>query len=181
MRRVLAILVCSILTPTAFAQTFPEGRTVDELGGLTFVRQGNVTTWSLGGVVFPRTVKVVTRAPEGKEITRFKMPSLLHSPNALPLPSAAPASVQVEVPDGNALLFIDGEKVRAWGTSRQFESPALAPGKSYPLRVRAAYVVGNNFLIEDKEIMIRAGESVAVTFDGKGALVVPLNNKQAQR
>jgi hypothetical protein len=41
-------------------------------------------------------------------------------------------------------------------------------------------VAGDNFLIEDKEIMIRAGESTGVTFDGSQAVIVPLGKDRAQ-
>ncbi len=177
MRRVLAILACSFwFTSTAFAQpvVFPDGTTSDQPGGLMIIRKGGQTAWSLGGAFLQRSVKVVARTPEGKEITRFKMPSVFRDPYAPPLSDMIPAGVQVEVSDPHALLFIDGEKVRTTGTSRQLESPALTQGKGYPLRLRAAYVVGNNFVIEDKEITIRAGETTLVRFDGSGAQVVPL-------
>jgi uncharacterized protein (TIGR03000 family) len=183
MRRVLAILVCSFcFTSSAFAQpvVFPDNSTSDMHGGLIIVRKGNQTTWSVGGVLLSRHVKVVTKTPEGKEITRFRMPSVFQDPYAPPMSSLIPAAVRVEVPDPDALLFIEGERVRASGTSRHLESPGLAPGKGYPLRLRAAYVAGDNFLIEDKETTIRAGESASVTFDGGRAVIVPLRKDRAQ-
>ena len=79
MRRVLAILVCSFcFTSSAFAQpiVFPDNSASDMHGGLIIIRKGNQTTWSVGGVLLSRHVKVVTKTPEGKEITRFKMPSV---------------------------------------------------------------------------------------------------------
>ena len=183
MCRVLAILVCSIiLTSSASAQpiVFPDNSTSDQHGGLIIIRQGNQTTWSLGGVILPRQVKVVTKTPEGKEITRFKMPSVFQDPYAPPMSSLIPAAVRVDVPDPDALLFIEGERVRVSGTSRQLESPGLAQGRGYPLRLRAAYVAGDNFLIEDKEITIRAGQNTGVTFDGSRAVIVPLGKDRAQ-
>jgi uncharacterized protein (TIGR03000 family) len=183
MRRVLAILIGTFcFSPSVFAQRveFPDNSTSDHAGGLIFIRKGNQTTWSLGGVVLPRYVKVVTRTPEGNEYTRFKMPSMFRDPYAPPLSEMIPAMIQVQVPDPHALLFIDGDKIPTVGTSRQLESPALAQGKNYPLRLRAAYVAGNNFVIEDREIVIRAGGNSAVTFDGKGALVVPLPKEYAR-
>jgi hypothetical protein len=64
------------------------------------------------------------------------------------------------------------------GTSRQLESSGLTPGKGYPLRLRTAYVVGDNSLIEDREITIRGGESTRVMFDGSGAEIVPLRKER---
>jgi uncharacterized protein (TIGR03000 family) len=211
MRSTLAILICGLLAPSAFAQpvVFPDNTTSDQPGGLIIIRKGNQTTWALGGAFLPQSVKVVTRTPDGgKDIVRFHMPSVFQNPYAPPLSTvvpppggiaplpggvvppaewkgpppvpAAPAAVQVTVPDPHALLFVDGELVRTRGTTRQLESPALPPGKTYPLRVRAAYVVGNNFVIEDREVLIRAGENASVTFDGARALVVPLPKNDAQ-
>src|SRR5260370_14231774 len=126
MRRVLAILVCSFcFTSSAFAQpiVFPDGSTSDSPGGLIMIRKGNQTTWSLGGAFLPRHVKVVTKTPEGKEITRFKMPSLFQDPYAPPFSTVIPAAVRVEAPDPDALLFIEGERVPVFCTSRPLDSP----------------------------------------------------------
>ncbi len=178
MRRVLATLAsCAFFASPAFAQyvVFPDGTTSYQPGGLMIIRQGGQTTWSLGGGILPQKVKVVANTPEGKDIVRFQMPSAFHRPNSMqPLPESAPAMIQVAVPDPFALLFVDGEMVRTKGTTRQLESPRLLPGKSYPLRVRAAYMVRDKFLIEDKEIEVRAGETTSVAFDGARALVVSL-------
>src|SRR5262249_18684518 len=169
MRRTLAILASCLLLPApAFAQPiiFPDGSSSDNPGGLMIIRKGNQTTWSLGGAFLPRRVKVVTQTPEGKDVVRFRLPAVFNSPDIPMLPDAAPANLQIEVPDEHALLFVEGEMVRSRGTSRQLESPKLPPGKDYPVRLRAAYVVGNNFVIEDKQLMLRAGEASAIRFDG---------------
>ena len=178
MRRVLAVLTCSLCFPAiSFAQpiVFPDGTTSDMPGGLMIIRKGNQTTWSLGGAFLQRSVKVVTTTPQGKEIARFKFPSVFHDPNPAPLPTGEPASIQVEIPDPNAQIYVDGELVRTHGTARQLESPKLPPGKAYPLRVRSAYVAGPNFVIEERDVLIRAGETTVITFDGKAALTIPLN------
>jgi uncharacterized protein (TIGR03000 family) len=179
MRRVLAVLASFLFTTHGFAQpiVFPDNTTSDMPGGLILIRKGNQTTWSLGGAFLPRTVKVVTNTPEGKEIARFRFPSVFRDPYPAPMPTGAPASLQVQIPDPYGQIYVDGELVRTMGTSRQLESPKLPPGKAYPLRVRGAYVVGENFVIEDKEVLIRAGESTAVTFDGKVALILPLKKE----
>jgi uncharacterized protein (TIGR03000 family) len=183
MRRVLAFLACSILfSPSTFADeiVFPDGTTSNQPGGLMIIRKGNQTTWSVGGAFLSRHVKVVTKTPEGKEITRFNLPSVFHGPQTPLLPESAPAFLHVEISDTHALLFVEGELVRTQGTSRQLESPVLAPGQAHRLRLRAAYVVGDKFVIEDKEVFIRAGENTVVTFDGSRALSVPLRRDNAQ-
>lgn len=177
MRRILAILAgIFCITPAAFSQpvVFPDGTTSDQPGGLMVIRKGNQTTWSLGGGLFSRHVKLVTQTPEGKEIIRFKLPSVFRDPNPPPLPTSAPALLRVDIPDQHGNIYIDGELVRAVGTSRQLESPMLPPGKAYPVRVRGVFAVGDELLIEDKVVQLRAGETIDVAFDGSRALRVPL-------
>ena len=183
MCRTLAILAgIFCITSPAFSQAvvFPDNTTSDQPGGLMFIRKGNQTTWSVGGVFLSRHVKIVTRTPEGKEITRFKLPSVFQDPYTPPLSELVPALVHVNIPDVHGNIYIDGELVRTSGTSRRFESPSLPAGKSHPVLVRAVFAVGNELLIEDKEIVLRAGESIAVTFDGSRAVRVPLRPESAK-
>src|SRR5476649_247351 len=98
MRPILASLAsCILFASSVFAQPviFPDGTTSDMPGGLMIIRKGGQTTWSLGGAFLPRAVKVVTKTPEGKEIARFKFPSVFRDPYPAPLPTSAPACVQV--------------------------------------------------------------------------------------
>ena len=180
MYRTLAVLVCCfclILPARGDGIVFPDGTTPDNPGGIMIFRQGNQTTFSVGGAFLSRKVKVKTMTPEGPIVTRFVLPSVFHSPFTPPLPQSAPAFLQVAIPDPFGLLFIEGEMVRTTGTSRQLESPPLQPGKDFPLRLRAAFAVGDNLLIEDQVVTIRSGESIAVTFDGRQAVSVPLRKR----
>ena len=177
MRRSLTLFACCFLLAASVRGAepiFPDGTPASLQGGLMILRQGNQTTVSLGGVLFSRRVKVTTLTPEGPVVTRFILPSFLHSPTTPPLPDAAPAILRVEIPETYGVLYLEGELVRSKGTSRQLQSPPLPPGRDYPLHVRAAYQVGDHILIEDKQVLLRAGQFTAVTFDGRGALSVPL-------
>jgi uncharacterized protein (TIGR03000 family) len=173
----LVITAFLALNTPLFAQRieFPDNTTPAMPGGLIIVRQNGQTMWSLGGVLMPRYVKYVRPTPDGnKDIVRFKLPSVFHAPETPPLPNSAPAALQVQVPDPHALLYVEGELVRTSGMSRQLESPVLLPGKAYPVRIRVTYVSGDRFMIEDRVISLRAGESTSVAFDGTGGLSVPL-------
>jgi uncharacterized protein (TIGR03000 family) len=177
MRRALPILACCFfLTPPTRGEerVNPEGIPYKYLGGVITFRHGDQTVVSLGGVLFPRKVKVITDTPEGRIVTPFLLPSAFGGPAAPPLPEGIPALLRVEIPDTYGILYIDGELVRSRDTVRQLQSPPLAPGKSYPLHIRAAFKVGDNLLIEDRQVFLRAGEATAVTFDGSRALTVPL-------
>jgi uncharacterized protein (TIGR03000 family) len=177
MRQVLALLLGYVLIAIpAFGDevVFPDGSTPRQNGGLMIIRQGNQTTISLGGALFARRVKVTTATPEGPVVTRFQLPSPFHNPHSVPLPQAAPAFIRVEIPDDFGLLYVEGELLRTHGTVRQLQSPDLPPGMTYPLHLRSAFKVGNNLLIEDKQVLIRAGEATSVTFAGERAVSVSL-------
>jgi hypothetical protein len=177
MRGTLATLACFLgIIPCASGEEpiFPDGTPARLQGGLMIIRQGDQTTVSLGGVLFPRRVKVTTSTPEGPVVAYFTLPSFLHSPNALPLPEAAPALLRVEIPDRYGNLYIEGDLVRGSGPVRQLQSPPLPPGKDYPLRLRAAFQAGDFLLIEDRQVVIRARQSNVVKFDGSSAISVPL-------
>jgi len=72
----------------------------------------------------------------------------------------------VDIPDPVGVLYIEGELVRTFGTERRLESPPVPPGRGWPLHVRAAFKVGDRLLIEDKVVLLYAGEIASVTFDG---------------
>src|SRR5262245_51264132 len=176
MRGILAVIGSAVLftSPAAGDGPFPDGAAPRNLGGLVFIRQNGQTTVSLGGVLFARRVCVRTDTPEGPVLTRFRLPSMLHSPNAVPLPEAAPAQLQVSIPDHHGVLYIDGELVPTRGTVRELQSPLLPPGIDVPVRIRATFKRGDNLLIEDKIVVLHAGAAVGVTFDGSRAVSVPL-------
>jgi uncharacterized protein (TIGR03000 family) len=177
MRRILAIVACGFFfTPSTRADEplAPDGMPIRNLRGLLIIRQGNQTTVSLGGGIFPRKVKVTTLTPEGPVVTRFTMPSMLRGPNDLPQTECASAFLRIEIPDHYGVLYVEGVSLGSKGTSRPLESPPLQPGREYLLHLRAVYAVGDKILIEDKQVAIRAGDNLAVTFDGSRALAVPL-------
>ena len=132
MRRAVAVLACSLLLPLALCAdevTFGPGMSSSHLGGLMIVRQGGQTTFSLGGILFPRHVKTKTLTPEGPVITRFKLPAVIHSPVSIPFLEYTPATIFVDIPDNIGLLYLDGELLPTKGVSRQLESPPLPAGK----------------------------------------------------
>ncbi len=177
MARILAALICGIcLAQQTLAQEpiFADQTPASLFGGLIIVRRGDQTTWSVGGVMFPRHVKIVTNGPEGKVATRFTLPSGFRGPAMPFVPDAAPALIQVELPDKFGLIYIEGAQVPSTGTSRQLESPVLMPGRVYTLHLRAAYALAGKLLIEDKAIPIRAGETTTVTFNGSTPIVEPI-------
>lgn len=172
-----AVAACCLMTPLEERSLdFGPGSPPEHLGGLMIFRQGDQTTISFGGILIKRHMKVSTATPTGPVVQRFNLPSALHSVHASPLPMihAAPATVAIEIPDEIGLVYIDGELIRSEGRRRAFQSPPLPPGKNVPLTVRGAFKSGDRLLIEERTILLRAGQTSAVIFDGSTALSVPL-------
>lgn len=182
MRRIFAILVCStffVTTTRGEDVIFPgDDIPASQLGGLIIIRKGNQTTVSVGGVLFPRNVRVRTATPEGPIVAHFKLPSAFQSPMRLPLPESAPASLSVEIPDPDGLLYVEGELIHGDGTVRLLQSAPMPPGAACPLHLRAAFKVGDHFFIEDKQVLLRAGGRVEATFDGSQATAVSLREQR---
>jgi hypothetical protein len=179
MRRTFVALFGSLLLATpSLADEIPLfgwGGAPEHLGGLMIVRQGGQTSRSSGGILVNRRVKVTAATPEGPVVTRFLLPSALHSPTALPVPGMSPASLHVEIPDNFGLIYIDGEMVKSPASmARVLETQPLAPGKSYSFRLRGVYAKGEKLLIEEKCLTLTAGQAARIQFDGNGAIAVPL-------
>jgi hypothetical protein len=181
-RSLLFCACCLLLAAPASAQELmlPDGSPARLYGGLQIFRQGNQTIVSLGGGIFGRRVKVTTDTPEGPVVTQFSLPSNFHSPQTPPIPNAARALLRVQLPDADGVLYVAGELVRSHGTMRPLQSPPLPLGQPTPLHVRAAFRVGDRLLIEDKRLTLWGGQTLDVTFDGAGAVAVPLPRPDAE-
>jgi hypothetical protein len=79
----------------------------------------------------------------------------------------------VDLPDLYGQIYIENALIRTnGGLRRHLQSPPLPPDRPYPLRLRAVFQVGNKVLIEDKQVLLQAGECTAVTFDGSQAISI---------
>jgi hypothetical protein len=188
MRWTFAILAgCFLVLPCRGQFPFPNACD-PTVGGWAIFRDRNQTICSVGGVFCPRKVTVTEKTPQGPVVSQAVYPSWLKDPTVasrpVPLPSprppAATARLQVQLPDPRGLLYLGERLLPSEGTVRWLESPPLEPGKVYPLRLRAAFKVGDNLLIEERELSLQAGASVVVIFEGKTAIAVPLPSKDRQ-
>jgi uncharacterized protein (TIGR03000 family) len=165
-------------------------------GGIVFGRQGGRWFLRTGGGLLPMQVRTSEWGPDGRVTTKTVYPSAAQSswlpltlqhqavPGAEPSPAApampAPdrACAQVNIPDPIGLLYIDGRLTETRGTARRIESPPLTPGATHTFRLRAAFQVGERLLIEEKDVVVRAGQTADVAFDGARATSVPLPRSQ---
>ncbi|HLW68616.1 MAG TPA: hypothetical protein VKS79_25075 [Gemmataceae bacterium] len=176
MRKLFAVAVCSLLLPlSAIADDLmmPDGQPLKYNGGLIIVRQGNQTTISVGGVFLPRKVRVTTDTPAGPVVTAFTLPSYFRSPTAPEWLGTAPAMIEVNIPDADGLLCVEGQQIATEKSAHRYlQSPPLPPGKDVVLHLRACFIAGNHVVVEDRPVLIRAGHRSSVTFDGSQPVAV---------
>ncbi|HZT80678.1 MAG TPA: TIGR03000 domain-containing protein [Gemmataceae bacterium] len=89
-------------------------------------------------------------------------------PAAFLSPPAAPqglhATLDVELPDPDAVVWIDGHRTKQAGTQRQYVSPPLQAGQSYRYEVRAEWTAGGRKVEQTQTVTVRAGEQVSLFF-----------------
>jgi uncharacterized protein (TIGR03000 family) len=76
---------------------------------------------------------------------------------------SAPARLTVELPAG-AKLFVDGTPTTLSGAVRQFHTPALPAGQAFYYELKAEVTVGGKTEVEQKRVVVRAGETITAEF-----------------
>jgi uncharacterized protein (TIGR03000 family) len=90
-----------------------------------------------------------------------------YEPNGAP-GSAVPAitnaaRIVVRVPP-EAQVWFEGAPTKQPGSTREFESPPLAPGKEFTYEVRAQWREGDHDVTQTRKIDVHAGDRVTVDF-----------------
>ena len=75
----------------------------------------------------------------------------------------ASASLTVELP-ASATLFVDGNLIAGGGESRQFHTPELPRGQAFFYEVKAIVEVNGKLEVEEKRVVVKAGESLREAF-----------------
>jgi uncharacterized protein (TIGR03000 family) len=73
------------------------------------------------------------------------------------------AHIQIRVPDPNADVRIDGMATSAKGMVREFQSPALAPGR-YSYQVTATWNDNGRMVTKTENVSVTPGSQSTVTF-----------------
>jgi uncharacterized protein (TIGR03000 family) len=73
------------------------------------------------------------------------------------------AHIEIRVPDANADVRIDGMATTTKGTVREFQSPALQPGR-YKYRVQATWNENGNMVTKNEMVSVTPGSNSIVTF-----------------
>ena len=74
------------------------------------------------------------------------------------------ANITVELPAG-AKLYVDGNLVTGEETTRHFHTPTLARGKQYVYTMKAEVTVAGKPVVEEKQVLIKAGDRVTEKFE----------------
>ena len=74
------------------------------------------------------------------------------------------ANITVELPAG-AKLYVDGTLVTGEDTVRHFHTPTLARGKQYFYAMKAEVMVAGKPVVEEKQVIVRAGDRVTEKFE----------------
>jgi len=109
-------------------------------------------TGCCGGMTAP-----ATEAP--KTIEKVKEPKVIEK-GKTEAPSAA--KIIVSLP-ADARLTVDGAVTTSTSDRRVFESPELAPGKTYSYTLKAEFTQDGKPVVVTKEVSIKAGAEVNVT------------------
>jgi uncharacterized protein (TIGR03000 family) len=75
------------------------------------------------------------------------------------------ARLIVEVP-ADALVFLDDRPMRTPGAVRSFDTPALEAGRTYYYAVRVQVMRDGKPIVDEKRVLIRAGEVARASFEG---------------
>ena len=72
-------------------------------------------------------------------------------------------SLSVELPAA-AKLYVDGHLIEGGGESRQFHTPELPRGQAFFYEVKAVVEVNGKLEVEEKRVVVKAGESLRESF-----------------
>jgi uncharacterized protein (TIGR03000 family) len=78
-------------------------------------------------------------------------------------PAKAPARLTVELP-ASARLYVDGAAVTGGGSARLYHTPELPAGQAFYYDLKAEVLVNGVPVVEESRAIVRAGESVTVSF-----------------
>jgi uncharacterized protein (TIGR03000 family) len=85
-------------------------------------------------------------------------------PNASTKTPDNTVTIDVRVPDPDAVVWIDGHQTAQRGTARQFVSPPLTPGSAYRYEIRAEWTQGGRKVEQKQTVNVEAGQRLAVDF-----------------
>jgi uncharacterized protein (TIGR03000 family) len=102
-------------------------------------------------------------------VLRPPVPAQPYVAHAVPAPAAVPlapaegpvAHFTIAVPAA-AEVYLEGVKTRQTGTTRQFVSPQLVPGRQYVYEIRGRWIENGREVVQTRNLVVTAGERLFV-------------------
>jgi uncharacterized protein (TIGR03000 family) len=88
-------------------------------------------------------------------------------PAANPPAANQPVHLMVLVP-ADAQVWLDGTATTAQGSTREYLSPAIAPGQNYVYTVRVRYQQNGQTVDQKRDVTVKAGDFVRLNYMGQG-------------
>lgn len=133
------------------------------VGGPVVVGPG-VVTMPPAATIVPATPPAATPDPkDGKS-----------SSTTVEKPASSAARLTIELP-ATAKLIVDGKPTRGDGPTRQFHTPALPAGQAFFYEMRAEMEIDGKVEVEEKRVVVRAGEALTESFAKLAAAAAGVN------
>lgn len=87
-------------------------------------------------------------------------------------PEAAAVLIEVNLPNGDAVVQFDGKAAPGNGTTRQFESPPLPSGPTFRYDIVVRWQEDGKDVFHGRTVPVRAGQRVVVDFTKPGELAL---------
>ena len=127
---------------------------------------------SYGGPVYYDSTPVEENKTKGPE-----------TPTPAPAPAVAPegdsVSMQLSVP-ASAKVYVNDSPTTSTGSARNFVSRGLRNGRTYSYQLRVEYERDGRTVVERKDVKLRAGDSVALSFAQADAQQLAAVNEAAK-
>jgi uncharacterized protein (TIGR03000 family) len=158
----LAVLVAPSLASAQFFG-FGFGAPVGKRGFVSFGYRGGY--WGRPYYYAPVPVAYVYPAPTTVVVTPPPPPpaAIVATPAATAA-TGQTARITVVLPDPNAELIIQGQRMNLVGRTRTFNSQVLDPDKNYSYTITTRSNVGGQLRDETRKVPVHAGEAVTVDF-----------------
>lgn len=179
----ITVVVCFLIPESAFAQRFFRGhRDRWDDGGRSYYggyyNRGYYPYWSFGvngyganGYWYPGNSYYSYSYPESYYYSEPRT-SYYYDPSATATTyisddglSANRARLEVIVPDPNAEIYVQDQRMSLTGSIRLFDSPDLEQGKTYTYTIKLKRNISGRATEEVRKVEVKAGSRVVVDFN----------------
>jgi len=92
--------------------------------------------------------------------------------------STSTVHMRVNVPAADAEVWFEGAPTQQRGTTRDFESPPLTPGREYTYHIRARWMENGQMKDQTRTIRVQTGQSLNVDFNTPDTTGTAIDNQR---